>query len=768
MKKNRFTLLLAASAVSIALTGCGGDDGNNGADGKPGDVAVSIDSVAAVHTQVEQASYDEASKTLTVEFSLLNANGVAVTGLENYDDSIVVSFGRVGTRSETFTPYTTGEGEEQSQVNARADGDEQIWLSYRNKDKGNGAFSGSSYWKSTGNCAEGETCLTYLGQGKYQVTATDIIDTLGLDYGYDANQIQGIYLQTNNVGNNKLSNVETYYWNPQTEQSVSYPLAAMSMETCTNCHVGATSIHHSNRGNTAEQCNFCHTDYTIYNKTGTDAEGNSVDYSYDGSTKGLVHALHTGITLEERRGLAKFNSVIANASNPAFTYKFDGAVVDAEGNPRADLNFPASTANCQLCHVSYETTEETLPEGMSAKALNWFADTDVTSCQSCHGDYHHGDETAAVEGSDTEELVGCVSCHNSNEGGRGGAFRHFAGTGKEGNEAASQAGMLVDTAYSNINWDASTSTLTVTVNLNKGDETVTGEYVSGMRVYVNAVDTANPDAYLASSTQGTIVANEDGSFSVTVDASEAHYTLPPLADALNNGADLALMTTFKTCMKNKSSELVALIDNDGDGAVDCDGVDDRGRAASVLSYNAATTQYFKLNGSAGVERASAAVYDNCTACHSHDMSTRKEDVHYRNADLATCAMCHEAGDYNSLIVRVHGTYGKAHGREDVQALVSSAECSACHGDNYSLDNARSTPMRWNKKDATFSSPQAGVCASCHVSDSYDIGGGKASAQSHIQSMGGVIAGSYDEANSASETCSTCHSADSIKEYHAAK
>ncbi len=765
MKTNKFKLLLAASAVSIALTGCG-DDGKDGVDGKPGEVSVNINSLSAVQTQVEQANYDEASQTLTVEFSLLNANGVAVSGLEEYNSAVRLSFGRTGTRSEVFTAYTTGEGEEQVEVSTRADGDEQIWLSYRNRDKGNGLVAGTSYW----SCPTDETCLTYLGQGKYQVTASGIIDTLGLDYGYDATQTQGIALITYNAGDNKLNNFESYYWEPATENAVSSPKQAMMTGTCTNCHVDESIKHGGRFGKTADECSFCHTDYARASGTGTDAEGNTVEFTYDASLKGLVHGFHTGLMLEERRGLAKFSSVIANSNNPAFTYKFDGAVLDAEGNTSKDLNFPASTANCQLCHIDYNATEENLP----AKALAWVADTDVTSCQSCHGNYHYGDRTATTEATEgsaaTTALVGCVSCHNSHEeGARGGAFRHFAGTGKESREAASQAGMLVETAYSNINWDEATSTLTFTMNLSKGDVAVTSEYVPSVSVYVNAVDSANPDAYLASRTSGSATANTDGSYTVTVNATSASYTLPALADALNNGADLAIMASFKVCVGNKSSDLVALIDNDGDGAVDCDGVDSRGRAASVLSANAATTQFIKLDGTAGVERASAAAYDNCTACHSNDMSTRKDDVHYRNADLHTCAMCHEAGDYNSLIVRVHGTYGKAHGREDVQALISSAECSACHGDNgYSLNNARSTPMRWNRKDATFSSPEAGVCASCHVSDSYEIGGGQASALSHIQGMGGIVAGTYEEAELATETCSTCHNADSIKKSHAAK
>ena len=183
-----------------------------------------------------------------------------------------------------------------------------------------------------------------------------------------------------------------------------------------------------------------------------------------------------------------------------------------------------------------------------------------------------------------------------------------------------------------------------------------------------------------------------------------------------------------------------------------------------MSANAAKTEFLKLDGSAGVERTSAVNYENCVSCHNNDMVVRSSGFHYRNADIHTCAQCHEAGDYNSLIVRVHGTFGKAHGRENLQSLVNTKTCTACHDDtNYSLENARSTPMRWNRKDETFSSPQAGVCASCHVSEYYDLGGD--SAKNHILSSGGIVAGTYEEAILAQESCSTCHSTESIKEAH---
>ncbi|MCL1049859.1 hypothetical protein L2755_09525 [Shewanella abyssi] len=758
MMINRYKLATAVKsaigigALSLALVGCG-SDGKDGEDGNNGEIAVHINDVTAVKTQVELASYDETNATLTIEFNFTNLNGVTVTGLEDLTDPLRVSFGRMGTRAEAFLPYDVTDSDGNSvTVDSRGDGEREIWLSYRNKSKDD-LVTGTDNWRPNRNCPDEQQCLEYLGGGKYRITAPDIVDTKSLDYGYDATQVQGIYLMTYGAGANKVKNVEAYYWEPATERPVSSPKSVLESQTCTSCHVGQDHIRHGNYGNTADGCLFCHTDYTQYAGTGSDEEGNEVNFTVDGSIKGLVHAIHTGATEAERRDVAKFETVIGNsAKNPVFGYKYDRAAqVDEEGNPLKPVNYPAATASCESCHVQYTETEETLPEGVTVHALDWFKDMDADSCQSCHGDYHYGGRTTT---DDTGvSYVGCVDCHTSNDGNtRGGAFRHFAGHDKDSRESAIEAGKLIETSYSNIVWNSDAAELSFTVNLIMGEQEVTSAHVPRVSIYANAIDASAADAYLASRPSVAVTPNADGSFNVVVDATGTSYTLPALADAIENGADLALSASFSACFKNKESTLVEL--------------DSEGSCSGILSANAAKTAFLKLDGSAGAERASAVNYENCASCHNNDMVVRKGAPHYRNADLHTCAQCHEAGDYNAMIVRVHGTFGKAHGREDVQSLVDTKTCTACHDDgNYSLENARSTPMRWNRKDQTFSSPQAGVCASCHVSNSYDIGGGKDSAQSHIENMGGVVADTFENAQMANETCLTCHSAEKIAEKH---
>lgn len=755
-------LLASTVMISALLTGCG-DDGEDGQDGPDGEVAIGINSAHAIKTNVELANYDAASKTLTVEFLLTDPNGVAITGAEAPEvaKNIKFAFGRMGTKGEAFQAKSLDTGSGAIDITARADADSEIWLSYINKMKGEFAV-GSGSWSpgNTTTCTDVSQCITYLGAGKYKLTAKDVINTQTFKFGYDETKPQGIFLIAKDLGTNLVDSTETYYWEPATSQEIAAPKKSMEDNSCINCHTDPSTMHHSGTyGMNANECAFCHADYNIYPGSGTNSSGATVNFTYNGSIKGLVHAAHTGAVQPQRRDVTTKFTKIANPANPTFTYKFDGKRVGEDGvTPVGPLNFPETTASCHSCHVNYNT--ETLTEDVSIHALDWTKDVDADGCQTCHGNYHNGNYVK--DGA----YAGCVACH-STEGGKGGAFRHFADSSKAPKVATSQAGLAVEATYSNLVWDGASSRLTFTMSLMKGETAVTNEFIAKNEVLVNAVNPTDPQGFTASrsSAYTTITANTDGTFAVSVDATHAGYTLPSLAERIEAGDQIAITTSVKVCFTKQTDKLLAV-------AADktCSG---------FASPNAAKTVYLNLDGTAGTARTSAASDENCTACHTNDMAMRdasKGSYHYRNADIATCAQCHEAADYNSLIVRVHGTYGKAHGSEVARGLLNSAQCTVCHNDSYGLDDARATVVRWNKEDdhdpeniipETFSSPQAAVCASCHVSDYYDIGGGKDSAKNHITSMGGQVDVSAIEAKAAiaTEACSTCHDKTNIQNSH---
>jgi len=55
VQNNKFKLLLAAGAVSMALTGCGGSDGSDGNPGNPGGPAA--DAIEVLHLDVTKVKY---------------------------------------------------------------------------------------------------------------------------------------------------------------------------------------------------------------------------------------------------------------------------------------------------------------------------------------------------------------------------------------------------------------------------------------------------------------------------------------------------------------------------------------------------------------------------------------------------------------------------------------------------------------------------------------------------------------------------------------
>ncbi|MGI2259331.1 OmcA/MtrC family decaheme c-type cytochrome [Shewanella sp. GXUN23E] len=80
-KYSKLALLVASGALSVALSGCGGDDGNPGNPGKPGGPAA--DSVAALNLDVTNVSHDAGTSTITVFAT--NEDDLPVVGLKSLE-----------------------------------------------------------------------------------------------------------------------------------------------------------------------------------------------------------------------------------------------------------------------------------------------------------------------------------------------------------------------------------------------------------------------------------------------------------------------------------------------------------------------------------------------------------------------------------------------------------------------------------------------------------------------------------------------------------
>ncbi|QYJ92573.1 OmcA/MtrC family decaheme c-type cytochrome [Shewanella spartinae] len=86
VQNNKFKLLLAAGAVSMALTGCGGSDGSDGNPGNPGGPAA--DAIEVLHLDVTKVEYDNGTPTITVFAT--NQEDLPVIGLKDLEVKKVV------------------------------------------------------------------------------------------------------------------------------------------------------------------------------------------------------------------------------------------------------------------------------------------------------------------------------------------------------------------------------------------------------------------------------------------------------------------------------------------------------------------------------------------------------------------------------------------------------------------------------------------------------------------------------------------------------
>ncbi|PMG75830.1 hypothetical protein BCU84_14825 [Shewanella sp. 10N.286.51.B7] len=704
MKKFNFNTtakaVFSAGLLAFALTGCG-SDGTDGEDGEDGTIGKPIGSVSALTSTITTASVDE-NQFLTVNFKLADANGVAVTGLTQ-TDLAAISFGRVGSAVEP--------GEDEV-VNPSVD--RQIWLSYFNKDKGDGYFTGSSYFD--GSKSECEDCFVDNKDGTYSITIDKAIDTLE-KYDYMADATNGVYMsiKTTNNSAQTLVNNSFFYWVPATDVEVEKPLQILANSDCQTCHragqAGELSMHGS-KHNTEEACSFCHTDYNSYSKQDTDADGNPIGeaYEYDGSIKGMVHSIHT----------------TANFSD-------DGV-------------YPQMTSNCLTCHNPNE--EFNLTD-------SWKADIDTTACWSCHSPSPAA-EAAGVPKSHRQGN-NCLDCHTSEGIGRSTQEAHY-----DLNSNFLATALKVE--FSSMTVADDESEIKVNFTVKNGDELVAINQIDprpyqyggfNSAIVINGVLT---DDFLVNYQKvgyDTFAEEADGSITATISA--ADFEIATLIDA---GSTIVLSSQLHVCS--------------GKGVVEYCDADDLDAGDQDAPYVTSDTYYFNLDGSSVAEspRMQHAEMADCQQCHTTQITHR-----YTN-DIDGCASCHNGtratsgGEASNLATKVHDKHYVYDSSGSL--FFKKTECQACHGDDgFSIQGIATdaAPVAFGKDDVGLLvvSPQSAACLSCHVPP-YGL---SESTISHIETNGGVVGtidslgvpeADYDALN-VIETCSTCHNDSQILEAH---
>ncbi|MCL2913199.1 OmcA/MtrC family decaheme c-type cytochrome [Shewanella corallii] len=717
--KRSYLALLGAGMLSMAMVGCG-SDGDDGEDGKDGVVGSPISAVSTVSAKITSASVSDTG-ILTVNFSLSDANGAAVLALKNTDIS-AVSFGRMGTEDEVGLTDLEGKPRD-------------IWLSYFNKDKGDGHYTGSSYFKG-GDC---EDCLTDNNDGTYTLVLNKEIDTLD-KYAYVADVTNGIYLgiKASNTAGATLRDNSFFYWQPSSDTAQEKPKAVIANETCQSCHrpghAGELAFH-GGKHTTLESCTFCHADYNTYSKQDKDENGQPVGepYVFDGSIKGMAHDIHSH---------EYYNGI-----------------------------YPQSGGNCLTCHQ---------PDENLAMADAWKADLDTATCMNCHNSPYavpswHWDSD---KGQIAEGKENCVSCHSAEgEGYRGAERGHYT-------ENANANSTQLKVVFNSVNVAADKLSVTANFKVMDGEDLVPlsqidprpykyGGYNSA--VVFNGISGDDFNVNYQKVGFDNLTQLEDGSIQAVI--AEPTYKV---TQALAGDAVVAMSSQLHVCYESKGKR------------TDCVAADlDSGKQSAP--YLVSDTFYFNQDGTAweGKDNATTprtqhAEMKACQDCHTTSIT------HRYSHDMDGCASCHNGtrdkkGQGPSNLAYI------VHSQHYLNGFFKKTDCQSCHGtDGFSLNKIAgdAAPVAFGTTDGqrlgasneqTVVSPQTAACVSCHLPP-YALSD---AAVGHIKSFGGVIevntltvgeeqvkvlgvaASDYDaEAQAAGpETCSTCHTSDKLLEQH---
>ncbi|GAA0791505.1 MULTISPECIES: OmcA/MtrC family decaheme c-type cytochrome [Pseudomonadati] len=688
--------VFSAGILSFVLAGCG-SDGVDGPDGPDGPIGTPIKSATFIKSTITEAKVDD-SKLLSLTFKLADAKGAAIFGLTQTDIA-TISFGRVGSATELGADDIINPNPER-----------KIWLSYFNKDKGEGYFTGSSYFDgSKSTCTD---CFTDNKDGSYSIKIDKAIDTLE-KYDFVADATNGIYLsiKTTNDQSKTLVDNSFFYWVPATDVQVEKPLQILANSDCQTCHragqAGELSMHGS-KHNTEEACSFCHTDYNRYSKQDKDADGNAIGeaYAFDGSIKGMVHSIHT----------------TANLSS-------DGV-------------YPQMTSNCLTCHNPNEDFNLT---------DSWKADVDTTACWSCHSPSPAA-EAAGVKASH-KQGANCFDCHGGEGRGRGAESAHYS---LNSNNLASK----IKVSFNSMSVAEDESSIAVNFFVKNGNDVVTLKQIDprpykyggfNSAIVINGV--LNDDFLVNYQKVGInhFVEQTDGSITATISSND--FKIKTLLDA---NSTIALSSQLHVCSRK--------------GVIaDCS-TEDLDLNKQSAPYVTSDTYYFNVDGSKvdSSPRMQHAEMKDCQQCHTTEITHR-----YSN-DLDGCASCHNGTRSNSnLAIKVHSKHYVYDSSGSLFFKKTECQaCHGDEGFSIQGIKATASPVAFGKDtngDLLVVSPQTAACVSCHVPP-YGL---SESTISHIENNGGVIgtieklgipAADYDAMN-VQEACSTCHTDNRILESH---
>ncbi|MGL4577931.1 OmcA/MtrC family decaheme c-type cytochrome [Shewanella sp. DNRA4] len=713
--------MLGAGLLSLLLTGCGGSDGKDGEDGKPGVVGVNITSTSTLKAKFTNATVDAGK--VTVDFTLENANGVAVLGLTKDHD---LRFGIA-----QLTPVKEKVGETEANRGYQ-------WQAYINAKKEPGTIpSGvdnlkpsAQYQANVEAASKCDTCLVDHGDGSYsytyQANIANVTEPLTVTYSADATQRATMELELPQLTANAH-----FDWQPSTGKTEGIQTRnVVSIQACYTCHQPESLELHGGRRIDIENCASCHTA-----TSGDPESGNSIEFTY------MIHAIHKG---GERH---TFDETGAEVPAPYKIVGYGGKVIDY-----GKVGFPLKpAADCSACHVE--------GAGAPANADLFKADLSNQACIGCHT------EKPSAHHSSTD----CTSCHNATEpyGGTGSAAKRHGDVLKAFKDTEAMS-----VKFSDITADSS-GTLTAKMQvLDSTGTAIDKSYVDqGTSIMVSWDSDKDFTGYksvkLSSPTD------------VVFDATSKTYALtikgltPPATSQT-----IQLYSDLTACFNNGGYNVADVV------MTACSEPNVRKVHIKQAPLNVVWNATGIDNNATPKARRNIIDAGKCQGCHGDVIYTSTRGDHHANG--VNCGVCHTPTkslnkDDKYPGGKIPSSFAwKAHEREGhylkyagVQSgTVLKTDCATCHTVDKSnvvtgIALGRSPERVWRYGDITnngadiWISSDAGACLSCHQKYLSDA------AKSHIETNGGILNGSSaaDVQTRASESCATCHTPSQLMEAH---
>ncbi|MGS0825941.1 OmcA/MtrC family decaheme c-type cytochrome [Shewanella sp. 0m-8] len=689
--------LLTAGLLSLAMTGCSGDDGKNGEDGKPGPVGLTV--AEATSLKVDITSTEIVDGIVKVNFDLTNSNGVAITDLDTYENVDTLGMGIAKLVPQGGKGYKTPQ-----------------WVSYNNKmvdveykippgfeDKAAPQIQAII----EGDCKQ--ECLIQVSPGEYTYTFKLNLSTIepvgDLDLTYDDSITHRITMELRADKNtNKLVNTHFDFLPSSGDEVEAEDTRTITLleESCLRCHSddydhywASKLIMHGDKRFALENCQVCHTSYSADPETGT-----PLDLGY------MIHKLH----------------------------KSDYLMVGHKGSLHdyQDLTFPADMYDCRTCHQEKETSPVDAGNFKHHTAL---------ACGSCHSGSTDPQQIKTDMHEKYIEKTECSTCHA--EQGEQGAGHHMTDAIAKDNAKDAYSAKLVD---GSVSLDSGM----ITFKVSYADSSLTGDVTSpdaDKRINYSTIyfgfgnetdfETGKQSYKLK---ELTPTAASEGVYTYT----EAFSLTPSKTEAAT-----AVITT-KMCVDRDTlagvecgagtdpsinpavivGELVAFNLN-GDEEVTA-------RRTVISNETCANCHDEKFIGKFGIDFKHGGNYANfegeCQMCHNPTYSDRKPII-----------------EHIDFKVRIHALHASKFG-DKITFPEHYGDCSTCHDKGQLSMKGLSKLPATTATDAELGkvefSPIAATCVSCH--------GVKSELIAHIRSEGGAANDTVGTYTPGSEGCATCH------------